>query len=79
MHCPAFWQCTRLCVRSAPFRKAKLGQPLDGVSEGTATEFGFAERGWTGAVARLCTRLVVAHYVVSIPLHTADCIIIARN
>ena len=49
VHCPAIWQCTRLCVRSAPFRKAKLGQPLDGVSEGTATEFGFAEMGCTHA------------------------------
>eukprot|EP01046_Picozoa_sp_COSAG06_P021182 COSAG06_NODE_1580_length_9031_cov_6.088894_5_plen_118_part_00 len=28
MHCPAFWQCTRLCVRAANFPKAKLCQPL---------------------------------------------------
>ena len=27
------------------FPKAKLGQPLAGVSEGTATEFGFGEMG----------------------------------
>ena len=52
VHCPAFWQCTRLCVRAAHFRRAKLGQPLAGVSEGTATEFGFGEMGRTGAVAR---------------------------
>ena len=45
VHCPAFWQCTRLCVRAAHFPKAKLGQPLAGVSEGTATEFGIGERG----------------------------------